>query len=165
MKKKSEKKEQENNHGAKINEPKLIDWLNQRALEKGISKGELSKFLGVSSSYLNQLQAGEKQIKNVGDDFINKASEFLQASKLSVLIAAEKINQSDFYGISEKDYEEEIEAALHYILKDKNIGAIVPSKILNSDFKIKEMTVRLFEQLTGKILISNKIKLNELFKN
>ena len=75
MKKKSEKNEQENNHGAKINEPKLIDWLNQRALEKGISKGELSKFLGVSSSYLNQLHSGEKQIKNVGDEFINKSCE------------------------------------------------------------------------------------------
>tara|TARA_R110002073_G_scaffold294903_2_gene460709 strand:+ start:295 stop:792 length:498 start_codon:yes stop_codon:yes gene_type:complete len=165
MKKKSEKNEQENNHGAKINEPKLIDWLNQRALEKGISKGELSKFLGVSSSYLNQLHSGEKQIKNVGDEFINKSCEFLQASKLSVLIATEKINQADFYGLSKKDYEEEIEAALHYILKDKNIGAIVPSKILNANFEIKECIVKMFEQLTGKILISNKIKLNELFKN
>ncbi len=165
MKKKSEKKEQENNHGAKINEPKLIHWLNQRAIEKEMSKGELSKFLGVSSSYLNQLQSSEKQIKNIGDDFINKCVEFLQASRLSVLISAEKITQQDFYGLSEKDYEEEIEAAIQYILKDKNIGAIVPSKILNSDFEVKECIVKMFEQLTGKILISNKIKLSELFKN
>ena len=121
--------------------------------------------MGVSSSYLNQLQSGEKQIKNVGDDFINKCVAFLQASRLSVLIAAEKITQQDFYGLSDKEYENEIEAALHYILKDKNIGTIIPVEILSADFAIKEMTVKLFEQLTRKSLISNKINLNDLFKD
>tara|TARA_R110002072_G_scaffold242737_2_gene401769 strand:- start:1571 stop:2068 length:498 start_codon:yes stop_codon:yes gene_type:complete len=165
MKKKAEKKEQENNQPNEKSGAKLIHWLNQRSIEKGISKGELSKFLGVSSSYLNQLQSGEKQIKNIGDDFINKCVELLQASRLAVLIAAEKITQQDFYGLSEKDYEEEIEAALHFILKDKNIGTIIPSEILSADFKIKEMTVLLFEKLSGKTLVGNKVNLSELFKN
>lgn len=104
MKKKAEKKVQENNQPAKINEAKLIHCLNQRVQEKGISKRELSKFLGVSNSYLNQLQAGEKQIRNVGEDFINKAVEFLQASRLSVLNAAEKINQKDFVQLGDTEY-------------------------------------------------------------
>ena len=37
MKNKTEKKEQQNTQTEKIIEPRLIHWLNQRAVEKGIS--------------------------------------------------------------------------------------------------------------------------------
>jgi hypothetical protein len=148
---------QANNQTSASNGSKLIHWLNQKAFENGMSKMQLSNFLVVSNGYLSQLQNGsEKMISNVGDDFIDSACVFLQASKLSVLIAAEKINENDFYKLNESEYAEEIEAAIHFILKDKNIGAIVPALILNADVKIKEMSVRFFEALTGKILINKK---------
>jgi transcriptional regulator with XRE-family HTH domain len=66
MKNKIGKVDQENNQDNEISGAKLIHWLNQKAFEQGMSKLELSKYLGVSNSYLTQLQSGEKLIRNVG---------------------------------------------------------------------------------------------------
>lgn len=130
----------------------LIAALIRCANERRLQLNDMSKELGVSYGYVNQLRNGVRQINQVSDDFALSCARFLGVPRLTVLMMAGRLSAADLF-----EHEEmmgtELERAMAYICDDPQWGPLVTQELRHSGSDTKFVVVRMYEKATGKVLM------------
>jgi len=126
----------------------LMVQLIRKANANGFNLKELADELGVTYGYIAQLRGGLRQIKLIGDEFIEACSRFLDVPKLAVKVWAGKLDASDLLQ-SKEVLVMRLDEALSFIAADPLLGCWMPITVRNMSYEEKFFIVLCFQQATG----------------
>jgi transcriptional regulator with XRE-family HTH domain len=133
----------------------LLKLIYEEGFSHGLNITEIADEIGITYGYMAQLRNGARAIPRIRSEVLQRIATFLQVPKFTVLLAAEKIKLSDFY--EPTTLEHSIEVALIDMSLDIEWAGIIPASLADSDSKIKLLTIRLYEEATGKKLMPFQI--------
>ena len=73
----------------------LLDALNAQRIKRNETKNEMSKDIGVTYGYINQLTNGHRKVSQISDEFSRSCAKYLGVSRLIVLVLAGRIELSE----------------------------------------------------------------------
>ena len=131
------------------------------ANDKGHQLQEMAHNLGVTYGYINQLRNGTRKVRNIHDDFATACARYLGVPRMTVLLAAGRVQPEDLY---EQPYQLALELpkAIGFIAKDFDYGPIMPSEIRDLSYESQFFIVKLYEKATGKKLLSGGFQKEQL---
>lgn len=136
----------------------LLYLLFDEANKQGLSYKDLAIQLGVTYGYLAQMKSGDKPITGVSPDFVARCSEFLGIPEAAVMVAARKLKIEQLYAKPE-NWKTELDAAMRYIASDPQFGPYMSPNTLNADTDTKKLLVKMYQEITGKVLIQGFVPL------
>jgi hypothetical protein len=141
----------------------LIQLIFQTANNRNLKASSVCEALGVTYGYFSSLRAGNKPISHIGDDFTERIATFLGLPKVAVKLAAGQLRLEDFYYSGNKIHSQ-LEAALRFIISDPHYGPKMPLSALSVEPEIQLFLVSLYEDATGKIVLSGKVTPEDVVK-
>jgi transcriptional regulator with XRE-family HTH domain len=148
---------------AELNRPGglLLAALIRCANERRQQLNDMSRELGVTYGYLNQLRNGFRQTSQISDDFAHACARYLNVPRLTVLMLAGRITPEDAFE-SDQTVASEIPRAVAYICEDPDWGALVPPEVRAGTYRAQFLIVRLYEEATGKRLLPERLNIRTL---
>lgn len=139
----------------------LLSALIRCANERGMQLNDMSRELGVTYGYINQLRNGLRPVGQVSDDFAFACARYLGVPRLTVLMMAGRITPDDAFereGLMLK----EVESAMRYVCDDPSWGHLVTQELRKSSVESKFLLVRMYETSTGKVLMDKHLDTKKL---
>ena len=130
----------------------LLGMLTQRANELGHQLSDMAEELGCTYGYISQLRNGQRGVTTIRDKFVDACAKYLGVPRMTVLLAAGKVQPTDIY---EDPHEvmQSVPNALQFIRGDAQWGPIMPHEVLNLDLKTQFFIVSLYEAATDRKLL------------
>ena len=139
----------------------LLAALIRCANERRQQLNDMSRELGVTYGYINQLRNGIRQVNQVSDDFALSCALYLGVPRMTVLMMAGRVTPKDVFEHSEM-MASEINRAMAFICEDPYWGPLVTPEMRNLDVDSHFLIVRLYEKATNKKLMDNQLTLENL---
>jgi len=133
----------------------LLRLIYEEGFRRRLNITGIADEIGIGHGYLAQLRNGHRAIPNVGDHVLQRMATFLQVPRFTLLLAAEKISLAAFDEPTSLVYQ--IEVALKAVEMDTQWAGIIPVSIADADPKLKLLIIRLYEKISGKVLIPFQI--------
>jgi len=148
---------------AELNRPGglLLAALIRCANERRQQLNDMSRELGVTYGYVNQLRTGLRQTSQISDDFALACARYLNVPRLSVLMLSGRITPEDAFE-SDETVASEIPRAISYLCEDPEWGALVPPEVREGSYRAQFLVVRLYEEATGKKLLPERLNIRTL---
>jgi transcriptional regulator with XRE-family HTH domain len=141
----------------------LIRWLLYAANERGMSLRDLADNLGVTYGYISQLRTGIRQVSGISDEFSSACARFLGVPRIAVLLAAGRVHPEDYYH-SPEEVRELVRRGVSALMRDPEIGPLVPANLEVADYEMQRLVVLLYERATGKKLLPEAVDLEALLR-
>lgn len=125
----------------------LMGWIFDEARGRGHQQLELSRFLGVTVGYLQQLRNGQRKSCNISPDFAAACARYLQVPTIVVKLVSGQIRMSDFAwpNVSE---EELVERAFQRLRSDPVVMAALPRRLETLSFEARRALVLLYSEVS-----------------
>jgi transcriptional regulator with XRE-family HTH domain len=148
---------------AELNRPGglLLAALIRCANERRQQLNDMSRELGVTYGYINQLRNGLRQTNQISDDFALACARYLGVPRLTVLMLSGRITPEDAFE-SEEVVASELPRALAYLCEDPEWGPLVPPEVRTGSYRTQFLVVRLYEETTGKRLLPERLNARTL---
>jgi transcriptional regulator with XRE-family HTH domain len=137
------------------NPPRLVRWLFAAGAQKGHSRGEVARYLGVTYGYLNQLDNGTRRTSTVSADFCRACARYLDVPAVVVMVASGRLTTPDFTKPqTEPERAQQLRSALERIADDPLLGCLMPPEAWDASDAVKTLLVALYEEATQQDLFA-----------
>ncbi|MGZ0787587.1 hypothetical protein ACXM5X_32100 [Pseudomonas saponiphila] len=109
----------------KIEGHRLIKMIKKAIIERGLQDRAIADIVGVTQIYWNSLANGNRQIKSLGKEKLQKIAEFLGLPLIQVYILAEHFTAEDFF--NSKDLNEQLWLSIRKMQEDPQWAGYAPS--------------------------------------
>ena len=109
----------------KIEGARLIKMIRKAIVERGLQDRTIADIVGVTQIYWNSLANGNRQIKSLGKEKLQKIAEFLGLPLIQIYILAEHFTREDFF--TSKDLNEQLWLSIRKMQEDPQWAGYAPS--------------------------------------
>ena len=109
----------------KIEGHRLIKMIKKAIIERGLQDRAIADIVGVTQIYWNSLANGNRQIKSLGKEKLQKIAEFLGLPLIQVYLLAEHFTAEDFF--NSKDLNEQLWLSIRKMQEDPQWAGYAPS--------------------------------------
>lgn len=109
----------------KIEGARLIKMIKKAIVERGLQDRAIADIVGVTQIYWNSLANGNRQIKSLGKEKLQKIAEFLGLPLIQVYLLAEHFTAEDFF--NSKDLNEQLWLSIRKMQEDPQWAGYAPS--------------------------------------
>jgi transcriptional regulator with XRE-family HTH domain len=109
----------------KIECSRLIKMIKKAIIERGLQDRAIADIVGVTQIYWNSLANGNRQIKSLGKEKLQKIAEFLGLPLIQVYLLAEAFTAEDFF--NSKDLNEQLWLSIRKMQEDPQWAGYAPS--------------------------------------
>lgn len=109
----------------KIEGARLIKMIKKAIIERGLQDRAIADIVGVTQIYWNSLANGNRQIKSLGKEKLQKIAEFLGLPLIQVYLLAEHFTAEDFF--NSKDLNEQLWLSIRKMQEDPQWAGYTPS--------------------------------------
>lgn len=109
----------------KIEGARLIKMIKKVIVERGLQDRAIADIVGVTQIYWNSLANGNRQIKSLGKEKLQKIAEFLGLPLIQVYLLAEHFTAEDFF--NSKDLNEQLWLSIRKMQEDPQWAGYAPS--------------------------------------
>lgn len=109
----------------KIEGARLIKMIKKAIVERGLQDRAIADIVGVTQIYWNSLANGNRQIKSLGKEKLQKIAEFLGLPLIQVYLLAEHFTAEDFF--NSKDLYEQLWLSIRKMQEDPQWAGYAPS--------------------------------------
>lgn len=109
----------------KIEGARLIKMIKKAIVERGLQDRAIADIVGVTQIYWNSLANGNRQIKSLGKEKLQKISEFLGLPLIQVYLLSELFTAEDFF--NSKDLNEQLWLSIRKMQEDPQWAGYAPS--------------------------------------
>lgn len=141
----------------------LLAALIRCANDRRQQLNDMSRELGVTYGYINQLRNGQRHTNQISDHFAIACARYLGVPRLTVLMLSGRLTPEDAFE-SEEMVASELPRAMSYLCEDPEWGPLVPPEVRNGSYRAQFLVVRLYEQSTGKRLLPERLDIQALSK-
>lgn len=138
----------------------LFAALLDRSKKLGQSIEELCTVLGFSYPYYNQVKSGRRLLTASSYAFTSACAKYLGVSRLTVLVLANLIQESDLRE-ELQDIVGELPRAIDYIIQDPLWIGLANKHVKETAPNLQYLIVRLYEKATGVSLIPKRLDTNQ----
>ncbi len=135
----------------------LLGWLFDEARRRGHDYKTMSRELGVTYGYINQLRTGIRNPAQISQTMATACSRYLGVPTVVVKLICGSITMSDF-AVCRESKEEKIDRALRQMQDDPHIRTLLPCNLHALPTAAKEAVVLMYSEATG----HDVLKLQEL---
>lgn len=121
----------------------LIAWLLDEARVRGQQLQDLSRELGVTSGYINQLRNGIRQTAQISHDMSVACARYLGVPAVVVKVVSGQIRMGDFVWPHQTE-EQLVERAFQRMLLDATVRPSLPARAHQLSFEAKKALVLLY---------------------
>ncbi|MBF9243133.1 helix-turn-helix transcriptional regulator [Pseudomonas syringae pv. tomato] len=104
---------------------RLIKMIKKAIIERGLQDRAIADIVGVTQIYWNSLANGNRQIKSLGKEKLQKIAEFLGLPLIQVYLLAEHFTAEDFF--NSKDLNEQLWLSIRKMQEDPQWAGYAPS--------------------------------------
>ncbi|MQT89612.1 XRE family transcriptional regulator [Pseudomonas helleri] len=104
---------------------RLIKMIKKVIVERGLQDRAIADIVGVTQIYWNSLANGNRQIKSLGKEKLQKIAEFLGLPLIQVYLLAEHFTAEDFF--NSKDLNEQLWLSIRKMQEDPQWAGYAPS--------------------------------------
>ncbi|MQT74962.1 XRE family transcriptional regulator [Pseudomonas helleri] len=104
---------------------RLIKMIRKVIIERGLQDRTIADIVGVTQIYWNSLANGNRQIKSLGKEKLQKIAEFLGLPLIQVYLLAEHFTAEDFF--NSKDLNEQLWLSVRKMQEDPQWAGYAPS--------------------------------------
>jgi len=134
----------------------LLAALISTASDRRQQLNDMSRDLGVTYGYINQLRNGTRRVDQISDNFALSCALYLGVPRLTVLFLAGRLTPEDFFE-SGQMLLSEVTRAMAFIAEDPEWGPLFTQELRDSSVQSQFTLVRLFEKATGRVLMSERL--------
>ncbi|WP_228392675.1 MULTISPECIES: helix-turn-helix domain-containing protein [Pseudomonas] len=109
----------------RIEGARLIKMIKKVIVERGLQDRAIADIVGVTQIYWNSLANGNRQIKSLGKEKLQKIAEFLGLPLIQVYLLAEHFTAEDFF--NSKDLNEQLWLSIRKMQEDPQWAGYAPS--------------------------------------
>lgn len=109
----------------RIEGARLIKMIKKAIVERGLQDRAIADIIGVTQIYWNSLANGNRQIKSLGKEKLQKIAEFLGMPLIQVYLLAEHFTSEDFF--NSKDLNEQLWLSVRKMQEDPQWAGYAPS--------------------------------------
>lgn len=109
----------------RIEGARLIKMIRKVIIERGLQDRTIADIVGVTQIYWNSLANGNRQIKSLGKEKLQKIAEFLGLPLIQVYLLAEHFTAEDFF--NSKDLNEQLWLSVRKMQEDPQWAGYAPS--------------------------------------
>lgn len=109
----------------KIEGARLIKMIKKAIVERGLQDRAIADIVGVTQIYWNSLANGNRQIKSLGKEKLQKIAEFLGLPLIQVYLLSELFTAEDFF--NSKDLNEQLWLSIRKMQEDPQWAGYAPS--------------------------------------
>lgn len=99
--------------------------IKKAIIERGLQDRAIADIVGVTQIYWNSLANGNRQIKSLGKEKLQKIAEFLGLPLIQVYLLAEAFTAEDFF--NSKDLNEQLWLSIRKMQEDPQWAGYAPS--------------------------------------
>ncbi|WP_157648589.1 helix-turn-helix domain-containing protein [Thiobacillus denitrificans] len=133
----------------------FLVWLTRTASSRSQKMHQMASALGVTYGYLIQLKKGIRETPRISADVVQAAARYLGCPPIFVKMAAGQVTAQDFYVPKDK-MENDVNTAIAYMAGDPNYLYMLPPDLDKLPQDVKAALVLLYQDATGKNLLSSK---------
>lgn len=104
---------------------RLIKMIKKAIVERGLQDRAIADIVGVTQIYWNSLANGNRQIKSLGKEKLQRIAEFLGLPLIQVYLLAEHFTAEDFF--NSKDLNEQLWLSIRKMQEDPQWAGYAPS--------------------------------------
>jgi len=123
----------------------IIGWLVDEARRRGHDMQMMSRELGVTYGYINQLRSGHRSTENLSQGVVDACARYLGVAPIVVKIVAGIVTMHDF-SQQQESAEEQVERINRRLLDDPVVRAAVPVDIAHLDKDAKRALAFLYAE-------------------
>jgi hypothetical protein len=112
----------------RADDPALIRMLVKEANRRGHQLQEMAQALDCTYGYIAQLRGGFRKTEHIGQDFAEKAADYLGVPPALVKLLAGRVTMSDFLW-PQRDPQQDLEDCLDALRDDPVVGCYVPKEL------------------------------------
>ena len=152
----------------KLKGGRLLMMLFGRANKDGISYRTLAERIDVSTTYLYALRGGARIPAAMSEAALERIARYLQMPPLRAFLLAERHTHEHFY-TSPEDAKSDLARAVRYLLEDESGPSkdaknptwknLIPAALGEAEESVQYAVVRMYEELTGKRLLTEGMDL------
>jgi transcriptional regulator with XRE-family HTH domain len=109
----------------RIEGARLIKRIKKAIIERGLQDRAIADIVGVTQIYWNSLANGNRQIKSLGKEKLQKIAEFLGLPLVQIYLLAELFTAEDFF--NSKDLNEQLWLSIRKMQEDPQWAGYAPS--------------------------------------
>lgn len=128
--------------------PRLIHWLYRKAEERGHSRHELARHLGITHGELMTYASGARDMVGAKRPTVRTISQYLGLPPVAVWLLAGKLRTADFLMPRGSTQTHSLINKLQCVQDDPVIGALVPPDIFDASDKVKALLGSLYADAT-----------------
>jgi len=142
----------------------LLSMLVHHANENGDSLSDMAGALNVGYTYIAQLRNGHRKIAHISDEFATACALYLGCPRLSVLLAAGRVNAEDVLE-DPSEVSAALPTALRLIQSHPTYGPLMPPAAFAVSPEFQLFIVKLFEAAEGRQLLPARQSMAEVAKS
>lgn len=133
---------------------RLVKLIQKTLIDRDLPDRSIADVMGVTQVYWNALANGNRQIKSLGKDKLQKIAEFLNIPLVQVYVLADHLTAEDFF--TSKTLDEQLWLSLRKMQEDPQWGAYAPSEEEweQTPLSVKTTFVTLYERETKRFLLA-----------
>ncbi|WP_432263242.1 XRE family transcriptional regulator [Cupriavidus sp. TMH.W2] len=142
---------------------RLIKLIKKTLLERDLPERTIADIMGVTTIYWNSMANGNRKIKSLGKDKLEKVADFLEIPTIQVYILADYFGPEDFFNV--KTLDDQMWLAMKKMAEDPQWSAYAPTREEWDRFpvKVKAGYAALYERAYGEVLMAKaQIEIPEL---
>ncbi|WP_425953141.1 XRE family transcriptional regulator [Ralstonia pseudosolanacearum] len=148
----------------KIEGIRLIRLIRKTLIERSLPERTIADIMGVTTIYWNSMANGNRKIKSLGKDKLEKVAEFLGVPTIQVYVLADYFEPADFF--TTKTMDEQMWLTIVKMAEDPQWVAYAPTREEWAALptKIRAGFAALYEREAGRVLMAKaQIEAPELF--
>lgn len=132
---------------------RLINLIKKTIIDRGLHERSIADITGVTQIYWNSMANGNRQIKSLGKDKLEKIADFLGLPLIQVLILADYLVISDFF--NGKTLEDQLVLTLRKMQEDPQWAGYAPDLEIweATDLGVRTAFAVMYEQVSGNVLM------------
>lgn len=141
----------------KINRDALATMLAVRRDVEGVAVSTLAGMLGISTSYMSQLLAGDKRFSAASDEVVRAAAKVLELPAVICFLLTGKLRHEDFVEPT-VSIEEELEVAMRDLANSPEALELAVDRddLLELPVPVQHLVAVLFGEVSGRQYITGK---------
>lgn len=126
----------------------LIGWLFDEARLRNQNLKEMSKELGVTFGYINQMRNGQRHAQNMSQKMTKACADYLGIPPIVVMLLSGAISMRDFV-LKHESEEQLIDRTIRKIQNDPQVRQSVPERLLDLPLDAKKAMVAMYGEVAG----------------
>jgi transcriptional regulator with XRE-family HTH domain len=132
----------------RVEDPPLVRALLKEANRRGQQQQEMAETLGCTYGYISQLRGGLRKTEHIGQDFAERAADYLGVPPAVVKLLAGRVTARDFVW-PQRSAEEQLAECMDVLRDDPIVGAYVPPELAEAAPAVQQFVWQLYTECTG----------------